>query len=145
MWSGVVNVTVFPLTDAISLTSEVGRSVRENQLIDSGKTPGVLSYGPLAFEALQSSCHCCIGRCMFHETRSPCQTCASKPVGHGCHDAPERSSSSTNSPAVKPDAFAMVTDVPPCAPSATRACEVLSSGRVHRCGPMITIGCASYE
>src|SRR5262249_19522130 len=126
MCSGVVNVIVLPLTDATCLISFVARSVLENHDIPAGGAPGGGADGsPAAFDASLPSWYCCWGQCMFQATRSPCQTLAApgKPVGVGCHDAPDSSSSRTNWPAANPDAFATVTVVPPLAASADRFCD----------------------
>src|SRR5579872_5946810 len=107
MCSGVVKVMTFPLIDAISLISQVGRSGRQNHDTAAGGLmtcpPPSVSYGPVASELSLSSWYCCCGQCMFQATRSPAHTLAleGKPVGVGCQKAPESSSNRTNLPVVK--------------------------------------------
>src|SRR5215470_7978845 len=131
MLSGEVNVIVFPETEAISLISLVGLSVRENHDMAAGGTPGVVSYGPDTLELSLSSWNFCCGKCMFQATTSPCHTCGGqgvgtrlfvqpKPTGTACQEAPEVSSSRTNCPAANPVALAIVTEDAPCWPSAVR-------------------------
>ncbi|MFT3916898.1 MAG: hypothetical protein QM704_23285 [Anaeromyxobacteraceae bacterium] len=66
-----------------------------------------------------------------------------RPRGESRQCESESSSTSTICPVAKPAVLETVTDVAPFAPSAVRFTEVPPDVDGQRCGPMITIGCAS--
>src|SRR6185436_5675622 len=119
MCSGVLKVMVLPVpsTEAICLISLVGRSVRENQLKASWleKFAGGVNGSSVCWGGLWSC----------HTTRKSgdAHTCPRVGALSVCQPAPERSSTSTYWPAVKPLVLATETVKAPLAPSAVKLVE----------------------
>src|SRR5262245_8743633 len=131
MCSGVVKVITLPLTDAMRLTSLIGRPERLNQVSESGNGSSMIES---------------VGLCRMNTARSDAQmvTLVGAPLRGGrlVHAAALYSlaSTSTNWAAAKPAALATVTDDVPLTPLATSACDVASFGFGQRLGPTTTIG-----
>jgi hypothetical protein len=131
MCSGVVKVITLPLTDAMRLTSLMGRPERLNQVSELGNGSSMIES---------------VGLCRMNTARSDAQivTLVGAPlrVGRPVHAAALYSlaSTSTNWPMAKPAELATATDVAPLAPLATRLCDVASFGFGQRLGPTTTIG-----
>src|SRR5215217_1586404 len=137
MWIGVVNVIVAVETDAICLTSAVGRSSRENQL---PALPGVVGNASVA----KSSTKGMAGLSLRQTTRQSgeAQICP-RPWGSACQLAPDASSSRTNWPGVNPAALSTVTVYVPLMASATKLVPTTSAAcfvGAYRDGPTIISG-----
>jgi hypothetical protein len=131
MCSGVVNVMVFPLTDATSFTSAIGRPARLNHDSESGKGSSVFDWD---------------GLWRWKTVRSLAQMVAfvGTPLrfGSGVHiDVLYSSESrSTNCPAANPAPLPTVTDIEPLTPLAIRDTTDALFSFGYRSGPITMSG-----